>query len=721
MNKKLSAFFSVFRRASLARRLILSTILVVAATVVLGGLPAIVAIWLQLDQQVWLRVQGAQAATQALYDAGRDRLAGAATLVAERPTLCTLLQRQDIPALDAYLEVLRQNANVGALFVITPEGQSVARAQAGMPSPDVLLAGRELPFADFVAQENPPRLLIVAAQQVQPPEGCNVKSGGVVIVANELDNAFMKTLAVQTGLEQNLIVAEQRVATSLFQLPDWPLDLEAAARVVQSGTACCTRGSSEGEEYYLGLAPLTDGRGEVVAISEVALPGRSIRAGMWHTIIFLFGVGFLAALGGSMLAVFITGRVTRPLTRLAEAAERMEAGDLDTPVPVDSSLAELKKLAGQLDRARRHIRETLRITQHEMKHIERLLGAIREGVVALDESGRVTFFNPDAEQILGYRAPAVMQAHFTRVFRPAPGETITMREVLHPLDGAPPPARVTLLDAQDRPITLAVSTSWLETDTQSDRQREHVLILRDIGEEEIVNRLRANFLANVAHEFRTPLTGITSTVELLREAGPTLTPEELAKLVNTINLSTLRLQTLLDNLLESATIEAGCFRVRRRPMHIQDVIENAVETMAPLLKRRNQNFEMEVAQGLSLLWADPDRLTQVLVNLLANASKFSPMGAALMLSVRQAEDQLTIAVLDSGPGLPVSRFADLFKRFVTGDQPQGAQYGIGLGLSVVKTIVEAHGGQVGAENRSEGGAKVWFTLPIHPPKEDENQ
>jgi two-component system sensor histidine kinase KdpD len=93
------------------------------------------------------------------------------------------------------------------------------------------------------------------------------------------------------------------------------------------------------------------------------------------------------------------------------------------------------------------------------------------------------------------------------------------------------------------------------------------------------------------------------------------------------------------------------------------------------------------------------------------------MGTSIALSVKQGYDALTVAVLDSGPGLPTGRYADLFRRFVTGDQARGAQYGIGLGLSVVKAIVEAHGGQVGAENRPEGGAKVWFTLPLDQPAE----
>jgi K+-sensing histidine kinase KdpD len=204
------------------------------------------------------------------------------------------------------------------------------------------------------------------------------------------------------------------------------------------------------------------------------------------------------------------------------------------------------------------------------------------------------------------------------------------------------------------------------------------------------------------------------------EDGSDLTPDELNELVETIRLSTLHLQTLVENLLESTTIEAGCFQVHRRPINLPDVVQDALNLMSPLLKRRNQSLVLTMAEELPTLWADANRLVQVLVNLLSNASKFSPMGGDIELNITQDPDWMTIAVLDSGPGLPADRFADLFKRFATANQSHDTQYGIGLGLSVVKSIVEMHGGQVGAENLPKGGAKVWFTIPIHPKEEKED-
>jgi len=115
---------------------------------------------------------------------------------------------------------------------------------------------------------------------------------------------------------------------------------------------------------------------------------------------------------------------------------------------------------------------------------------------------------------------------------------------------------------------------------------------------------------------------------------------------------------------------------------------------------------------LPAFWGDPNRLNQALVNLVENASKFSPPAGTVRLSIEPGKDSITFAVLDRGPGLPSEQFGDLFGRFITGGRLHGAQYGIGLGLPIVKAIAEAHGGRVGAGNRSGGGARVWITIPL---------
>jgi two-component system sensor histidine kinase KdpD len=278
---------------------------------------------------------------------------------------------------------------------------------------------------------------------------------------------------------------------------------------------------------------------------------------------------------------------------------------------------------------------------------------------------------------------------------------------------------LTILDAQDCPITVTVFLSLLGTETNdlTAPPREQALILREVSEEQAVGRLRSEFLTHIAHEFRTPLSTISASAELLMDEGREMTSDEFTNMVNAIRLSGVHLQTIVDNLLESAIIEAGVFRLRYRPLRSQDIVDNVVVMMTPLLQRRQQRLEVDASEDISDFWGDPNRINQAIVNLVENASKYSPIGTNITLSIQREEDLLIFAVLDFGPGLPNERPGDLFNRFVTGSHPRSAQFGIGMGLPIVKAIAEAHGGRAGADNRPGGGAVVWFTLPHRQPGE----
>jgi len=228
--------------------------------------------------------------------------------------------------------------------------------------------------------------------------------------------------------------------------------------------------------------------------------------------------------------------------------------------------------------------------------------------------------------------------------------------------------------------------------------------------------LTAHFLANVSHEFRTPLTAVAASVELLMDQAADLSTQELYELLDTLHLGVLNLHKLVDNLLESANIEAGRFRVHARPASLGEIIADAAATMQPLLDRHGQRLVVELPAAIPVVLADPRRVVQVLVNLLSNASN-AQHGLAdgqVAISARPTADGLAVrvSVADRGPGIPAERRAALLhgQRFAGTDRD--TPNGFGLGLSVVKAIVEGHGGQWGMDERPGGGAVVWFTLPL---------
>jgi len=237
--------------------------------------------------------------------------------------------------------------------------------------------------------------------------------------------------------------------------------------------------------------------------------------------------------------------------------------------------------------------------------------------------------------------------------------------------------------------------------------------LRDVSETETMHRLVGEFLANITHEFRTPLSALAASAELLLDQASTLSREELQELLAALHLSILSLQTLIDNLLESAKLEAGRFRVFPQPADMGQIIAEAARIMQPLQTKYNKLLVLELPATIPSVQADSRRTVQVLVNLLSNAIKYTPDNTEITIQVTTVDNWARVAVADRGPCVPEDYRPDLFRPFVhPASLDSLSRPGAGLGLSVAKAIIEAHGGEVGVEDRSGGGSIFWFTLPL---------
>jgi K+-sensing histidine kinase KdpD len=267
--------------------------------------------------------------------------------------------------------------------------------------------------------------------------------------------------------------------------------------------------------------------------------------------------------------------------------------------------------------------------------------------------------------------------------------------------GAHATERLVLQDGSGRTVVI---TSAPFADEQQ------VQVLRDETEVEATRRLRDAVLANISHEFRTPLSAQLASIDLLLDQLPDLSTEQIGQLILSLQRGTLRLTQLIDNLLESARIEAGRHAIRRRPVALDEVVEGALELTRPLLRQREQEAIVELPFPLPLIPGDAPLLTQVFVNLLANANKFAPAGSAITIGGAVAAAAVELWVEDQGPGLPAHAGAALFGRFVRSGADEPEQSGVGLGLWIVQSIVERHGGRV--ETGGNGGAaRIKVVLP----------
>jgi len=264
-------------------------------------------------------------------------------------------------------------------------------------------------------------------------------------------------------------------------------------------------------------------------------------------------------------------------------------------------------------------------------------------------------------------------------------------------------ARRTAVDRRGRPLALAISTGAV---APLDRTgREQVYVVRDVTEEERAMRQREHLLANLSHELRTPLSSLRAGAEILTGAPAAA---DVAELARSMLVSVRRLAELVDNLLGSAGLQAGRFSVRPRRTDLETVIEEVVLEMAPVLAARSQWLDVRARAPVPDVLADPRRIAQVLVNLVSNASRFSPPGRPIVVRLRAAAEMVRVEVVDEGPGVSDEARPGLFVPFAQGGSSRTG--GVGLGLSIVKAIVERHGGTVGAHDSPGGGARFTFTL-----------
>jgi PAS domain S-box-containing protein len=712
-----------FHLNSLRSQLLLSFTILVLLSAVAIGLPAIWLIRDQLDRQAWAQVDQGSRAAWALYMARQSEMANLATLTAERPTLRALLAQGDQAAFAAYLQTLQTGAGLDLVLVCNPNGQIVAQAGAAMAD-NVCAANRPLSFQMVESEGAAPGLWLLASQPVELETG---NARAKVVVGAALDNDFAAEMSAETGLAHTLLVDDWPIATSFpdgvaawnaistraeYKNPNPPPQTSFPAPTIARQDTF----QLNGQPFYAIRFPLDissqeggnqpSGRLQV----EAALPVADIAATRQRLVWSLIGGILIVTVLGSILGTVLARRISKPLGRLTRAATRLSQGDLTSPVPTNLRVQEVALLAWALEAARLDLQLTLNDLRREKAWSSHLLESIVEGIVTLDSLGRITFFSHGAERITGWPRDKVIGQRGDEIFRPA--DTDQPFSQLIPALGRR--AKIAVNLPGDRQATLAITGAQLSPEGHA---TQVALVFRDVSDEELMHRLVGHFLANIAHEFRTPLSALAASVELLLDQALDLNPAELQELLTSLHLGVLGLQTLIDNLLESASIEAGRFRVSPRPTNLAHIIAEVARTLQPLLLKRGQCLKIELPSSLPPVQADPRRTTQVLINLLFNASKYSPDETEITLetSLSLADGWARVTVADQGAGIPAAHRTDLFRRFMydrAAQDGERAHAGTGLGLSVVKAVVEAQGGQVGVDDRPGGGAIFWFTLPV---------
>ncbi len=669
-------------------RLVTVLVFLIILTTLSAGVPAYLLARRQLEREAWERVDATRRATESLYDAALGRVVDLTALLGERPTLRRLIIDGDPAAIESYLAAFGEQSNLDLIQVCDGD-----RAIAVVGEATDLCA--VAPGAGVGLVGDRPALL--ARRAILDDDASDA---GTVVAGIRLDAEFLSQLSDNTGVDQSILSEDGLAAVST--LPAGPVLVE----LTPDGRLITVRGSGGDQPFYAAQFPLPGRASGLYA--EVALPVASLMETERDALTILAAGSALVALAGAVAGVWFIRRLTAPLGDLTHAAERISGGDLTAPIPRIAAPPEMATLSAALERSQGTMLAALDERSEARDWLNTLVQSVVEGVITFDARGRVTFMSQGAEIMTGWTSDEVVGRPINDLLPPVGGGDDTF------LDHMPPAGEKREIETRTRTgRALVLAATGARMAPPSGDTVQVALVLRDVTEEHALRNLRSFFLANISHEFRTPLSTLSASLELLMEQADDLTADDIRELLRPTHLSLLSLQTLIDNLLESSRIEAGMFALRRQAVALDDVIAEALTIARPLLERRGQAVAVtEPAEPVTVA-VDRGRMTQVLVNLLSNASKYSPIGKPIDLWVERREGVLRVAVADRGPGIPPEDRVNVFRRFVRLDEVGQEQQGMGLGLYLVKKVVEAHDGRVGVDDRPGGGAVFWLELPAY--------
>jgi signal transduction histidine kinase len=320
--------------------------------------------------------------------------------------------------------------------------------------------------------------------------------------------------------------------------------------------------------------------------------------------------------------------------------------------------------------------------------------ALNDGILLTGTDGRIVSANPASYKLLGEEKlvdqvfeQLLLVSGATKVEGP---EAHLIRRAWFP--------------REDRMGVLEIVTTPLPGDRAA-----HTV--RDVTAQAELLRLKEEFLMEVAHELRTPIAAMIASLDLVAEDALTMPRKELARLSETLRRSALRLEHLVENLLDAGSIEAGTFQVRSTPASLEETLSEAMAFVKPMLDSRGQRLVTELRADSDRVMADERRTTQVLANLISNASKYAPEQTRVTVRAATVDGFVRVTVADEGPGIPLDEQNRLFQRFFRSRTVREQAGGLGLGLAICKAIVHAQGGEIAIESAPGQGTSVHFTLP----------
>ncbi len=510
--------------------------------------------------------------------------------------------------------------------------------------------------------------------------------------------------ARQPGVPIGTVLADSHVDP--ISMPDHSTRPEFEEALTASSGAAIHYSIELGKHMvYVAIPSREDGK--VTTVVRASIPMTSVDEALstlyWRIAISAVVVALIAALVG----LLVTRRLSRPIRDIRDGAERLAAGDFTHKLYVPRT-EEFAAVAESLNHMAEELDDKLRTLTHERNEREAVLSSMVEGVLAVDTEERVIAVNAAAARLLDLEPAAVDGKTIQEVVRNPDLQHVVART----LDGHEPVEAdiVMRVGAEDR--DLQANATLLHGDDADEVVVGAVVVLNDVTRLKRLEAVRRDFVANVSHELKTPVTSIKGFAETL-EDGALNDPETAERFVRIISGQADRLNSIIEDLLSLSALEQSGDSplLQLEEADLCDVVAVALGVIGPKAEAKSIDLVEDCPDSL-FSRVSPPLLEQAVVNLVDNAVKYSPVGSAVDVTLEERADEIVISVLDEGPGVSREHLPRLFERFYRVDKARSRDLGgTGLGLAIVKHIAQVHGGRVSVDSVVGRGSTFRIHLP----------
>src|SRR5699024_4603464 len=416
----------------------------------------------------------------------------------------------------------------------------------------------------------------------------------------------------------------------------------------------------------------------------------------------IFLAAGIAIILTTIFAFFLSTRVTSPLIKMREAAFDLTKGEFNTKVPILTN-DEIGGLAMAFNRMGRQLKFHINALRQEKEQMSSIISSMADGVMTLNRNGDIIVTNPPADQFIDHWY-FVNDIKENDKNKKLPSE---LNEILQ--------AVIDNETEELREISLQGRT-WVMIMTPLYDQayvRGAVAVIRDMTEERRLDKLRKDFIANVSHELRTTISMLQGYSEAIVD-DVAESKEEKNELAEIIHEESMRMGRLVNELLDLARMEAGHLELKREAVDIEMFVDRIINKFYGMANENDIDLTLTKRISVKTVEMDPDRIEQVLTNLIDNAIRHTKEKGNVHVIVDTNDDELSISVVDNGSGIPEEDLPFVFERFYKADKSRKRttkKKGTGLGLSIAKNLVEAHNGHISVKSKLKEGTTFTFRIP----------